>query len=458
MNWWLYPKQNEFKHDFPAMGVCIVYVLVVIVCIGIRAVTWPGNKHVDSSFLIDAVVIPVAAVTFLVQAFCMAYNANRHYIETRLLIAARQEYKVVSYARSNIILAGWSILTPPKATKELALNMLKLEGEFPLAAKMPLKIELDKSFDFTRAGQAIIHVLEPMVEKLSRYRQIEALVWVRGGDESCSDELRRVLERSGISTKKITFLPECPDYTLVTEWIKQTNGYVVERLLICVDLHTEEGECKWMENATALLLTNYYVKTEGEKPVYLYQPMTAVTDVERAVPVYLRAEAVSKPKQIWYTGLSRTEKYPLLEVLDEKKVVPDRLELEMSLGEHSAGYPWLALALASDAVSYAQGDQFVAASEQKKFSITAVSSRLTHQPDYPAEKMYTPPWSSAGLSGMMLFFAVILTMCSFSVNEGKDISGWFLVILFVICTGLFTAAGVFITWLQGDKAYQHMGM
>lgn len=74
-----------------------------------------------------------------------------------------------------------------------------------------------------------------------------------------------------------------------------------------------------MENATALLLTNYYVKTEGEKPVYLYQPMTGVIDVEGAIPVYLRAEAVSKPKQLWYTGLSRTEKYPLLEVLDEKK-------------------------------------------------------------------------------------------------------------------------------------------
>ncbi len=59
---------------------------------------------------------------------------------------------------------------------------------------------------------------------------------------------------------------------------------------------------------------------------------------------------------------------------------------------------------------------------------------------------------------MMLFFAVILTMFGFSVNEGEDISGGFLVILFVIFTGLFTAAGVFITWLQGDKAYQHMGM
>jgi hypothetical protein len=40
--------------------------------------------------------------------------------------------------------------------------MLKLEGEFPLAAKMPLKIELEESFDFTRAGQAVARVLEPM--------------------------------------------------------------------------------------------------------------------------------------------------------------------------------------------------------------------------------------------------------------------------------------------------------
>jgi hypothetical protein len=45
--------------------------------------------------------------------------------------------------------------------------MLKLEGEFPLAAKMPLKIELEESFDFTRAGQAVARVLEPMAETFS---------------------------------------------------------------------------------------------------------------------------------------------------------------------------------------------------------------------------------------------------------------------------------------------------
>lgn len=455
MNWWLYSKQDEFEEDFPRLGVFIFYAIVVVVCIGIRAVTWPGNKHVDLDFLIQSVLIPVVAVTFLVQVLSVGYHGFRHYTETRLLIAARQEYKVISYARDNIILAGWSVLTPPKATKELALNMLKLEGEFPQATKMPLKLELEESFDFTRAGQAFNSVLAPLVDKISQYQQLEAVVWVRGGDESCSDELRRVFERLAITAEKITFLPECPDYTQITEWIDRACHNVVHRLLIIADLHPEEGESKWMENTTALLLTNDCVKTGGEKPVYLYQPMTGVTDVENKVPVYLRTETVSKPRRLWYTGLSRTEKYPLLEVLDDKKPVPDRLELEVSLGESSAGYPWLMLALASDAVTYAQGDQLVAASTQNTFSMTALSSRLTRQPDYPKEKRYTTPWEPAGVAGLMLIFAILLVFCSFG-DGGKAISGWFIIILIVICMGLFMAIGAFFTWFYGDKARKHM--
>lgn len=230
-----------------------------------------------------------------------------------------------------------------------------------------------------------------------------------------------------------------------------------ERLLICVDLHSDEEESKQMENVTALLFTNYYVKTEGEKRVYLYQPMTGVTDVETTVPVYLRAEAVSKPKQLWYTGLSRTEKYPLLEVLDEKKAVPDRLDLEMSLGEHSAGYVWLMLALASDAVVYAQGDQLVAASEQNRFSMTALSSRLTRQPDYPQQKRYTTPWEVCGIAGLMFFFGIMITIGTFG-EGGKSISGWFLIIMAVLCIVIFCGMGVFFTWFYGDKAREHMGM
>ncbi|KAI3489149.1 hypothetical protein L1887_46192 [Cichorium endivia] len=457
MNWWLYPKQDEFKEDYPYLAVFILYVIVVIICIAVRTVTWPGNKHVDLDFLAQSAVIPVVFLTGFVQMWSVVYHGMRHYMETRLLIAARQEYKVVSFARGNITLAGWSVLTPPKATKELALRMLKLEGEFPLAAKMPLKTELEESFDFTRAGQAVSRVLEPMAGKLSRYQQIEALVWVRGGDESCSDELRRVLERSAIATKKITLLSECPDYTQVTEWINLSKSYVVQRLLICVDLHSDEEASKQMENVTALFFTNDYVKTAGEKPVYFYQPMTGVTDVESKVPVYLRTETVSKPKQLWYTGLSRTEKYPLLEVLDENNLVPDRLELEASLGERSAGYQWLMLALAADAVMYGQGDQLVAASAQNHFAMAALSSRLTCQPDYPEEKRYTLPWQAGGIGGLMLFFGLMLSIAS--VDEaGKTLSGWFITIMAVLLIGLFLGMGALFTWYYGDKAYEHMGM
>ncbi len=157
------------------------------------------------------------------------------------------------------------------------------------------------------------------------------------------------------------------------------------------------------------------------------------------------------------TGLSRTEKYPLLEVLDEKKAVPDRLDLEMSLGEHSAGYVWLMLALASDAVVYAQGDQLVAASEQNRFSMTALSSRLTRQPDYPQQKRYTTPWEVCGIAGLMFFFGIMITIGTFG-EGGKSISGWFLIIVAVLCIVIFCGMGAFFTWFYGDKAREHMGM
>ncbi|MBR7559469.1 hypothetical protein KC218_23255, partial [Mycobacterium tuberculosis] len=85
------------------------------------------------------------------------------------------------------------------------------------------------------------------------------------------------------------------------------------RLLICVDLHGEGDDSKSMENASALLLSNRYASMEGEKPVYLYQPMTGMNDVETAMPIYLQMEPVSKPKILWYTGLSRVQKYPLMQ-------------------------------------------------------------------------------------------------------------------------------------------------
>jgi hypothetical protein len=107
MNWWLYPEQDEFKEDYPYLAVFILYVIVVIICIAVRAVTWPGNKHVDLDFLAQSVVIPVVFLTGFVQMWSVVYHGMRHYMETRLLIAARQEYKVVSFARGTLpLLAG----------------------------------------------------------------------------------------------------------------------------------------------------------------------------------------------------------------------------------------------------------------------------------------------------------------------------------------------------------------
>lgn len=71
--------------------------------------------------------------------------------------------------------------------------------------------------------------------------------------------------------------------------------------------------------------------------------------------IYLMAGSVLTPKNLWYTGLSRIEKYPLIQALDEKALSVERLDIDASLGAKSAGYRWLALAFAADAVKYAQG-------------------------------------------------------------------------------------------------------
>jgi hypothetical protein len=168
-----------------------------------------------------------------------------------------------------------------------------------------------------------------------------------------------------------------------------------------------------MESACALLLTNRYVKIESEKPVYLYQPMAGVNDVEAKVPVYLQTEPVASPKTLWYTGLSRAEKYPLLKALDEQKEAPERLDIEASLGERSAGYRWLALALAADAVKYAQGGQLVAVSENNQFSIAALSSRQPPELDDFKGFEHTQPWLFGGMSGILLMLSFWVYQFSF---------------------------------------------
>ncbi|MDY0846146.1 hypothetical protein SM905_15030 [Klebsiella aerogenes] len=99
---------------------------------------------------------------------------------------------------------------------------------------------------------------------------------------------------------------------MVDKWIAAPDDNVINRIVITVDMHEEDSDSKSMESACAFSFTNHYVRAVGEKPVYLYQPMSVIADVEEKIPVYLEVKSVTAPKTLWYTGLPRADKYPLL--------------------------------------------------------------------------------------------------------------------------------------------------
>jgi len=458
MKWWLYNEQDEpNRSDLPALQVVIFTLIVVIICVVIRALTWPGDKHVDSTFFSQSIAVP-ATICLALGCFCMtAISSNRHYDECRLEIAKKRKNELKIYANHNVIIAGWAALTP---VDELALSMLKLEGEFPLAPKTPLKIPRQEDFEFTANEQLFYRLLTPLIEKLksSYYPSFEAALWVRGGDASCTEDLRRAFERLGLESDRIEYLLTCPGYSLLNDWIDKAQGYVLNRLLVIVDMHDEEGDPKAMENATALLLTSHYRKTEGEKPVYLYRPITSITDVEITLPVYLQVKPVSAPKTLWYTGLSKVEKYPLMQGFDEAKLVANRLELETSFGDKSAGYRWLALALAADAVKYAQGDQLIAASDSNRLDIIPLSSRLTDPFTESLFVDYAQPWHWSGLMGVFIAFALVFGPTAFTDAAAKsDESGGMALFFLITPIVVFLGLGIALTRYISKKASEHMG-
>lgn len=189
MRWWLYPEQKEpDRAGLPVVVIAITMLVIVIICTGIRAVTWPGDKHVDLSFFGQAVVFPVIVMFAVINFILIFDNANRHYDETRLFHQKNREYGLKQYAHMRLVIAGWSTVTP---LDEPALNMLKLEGDFPLAPKTPLKIPLDETFDVTHNEQIFNRLLPPLLSKLkTSYRDFSAAIWVRCGNENCANELR----------------------------------------------------------------------------------------------------------------------------------------------------------------------------------------------------------------------------------------------------------------------------
>jgi len=456
MKWWLFVKQEDpDKLEIPTLPVIILTVMIIAICLAIRAVTWPGNKHVDLSFFMPSVVFPLFVIVTVVRFACFITSGARHYEETRVAIEKEHEYNLKMYARDYLVIAGWNSLTP---LEEPALNMLKLEGEFPLAPKTPLTIPRSEAFEATQNELLFRRLLLPLRDKLkNHYRQFESVMWVRGGDESCRDELQRTFESLGITPGDITYLSNCPDYSQMNKWMDCGSWSSVNKLVIIIDMHDENADEKGMENACALLLTNHYVAAEGEKAVYLYRPITGITDVEKKIPIYLHVEPLESPKTLWYTGLSKVEKYPLMQMLDERKLAPNRLDMEKSLGAFMGGYRWLALALAADAIKYAQGDQFVAASEGNKLGMAALSSRWSGNAPLRSGVYYHPPFIEGAMFGIFLSFSIIVGMISFgSPDKLEKLSGWFYLYLMLFPAFLFLAVGVWATLYLGGKAQAHM--
>lgn len=459
MQWWLYEKQKDAQNSGISLWLLIfIYVIVIAFFLFIRIATWPNEKHIDALFFLPAVVLPFLIITALACLVNTFKSAQIHYAEMRKFIALSQEYHLKDYARQNIIIAGWSVITP---LEQPALNMLKLEGEFPLAPKTPLKITQHQEFECTRNEQVFFRLVEPLAAKLKShsYRGLKTMLWVREADKSCCDELRRILKQFDIQNGKdyqIEYLSECPDYSLINSWVEQSNACGITHLLLIVDIYGDDSASKSMDNACAFLLTDRFIQIESEKPIYLYHPMVGVSDIEAKVPVYLHTVPVTAPKTLWYTGLSRAEKYPLFKALDKKKLAPDRLDIEASLSARSAGYRWLALALAADAVKYAQGGQLVAVSENNQFSITALSSSLPPQQDDFIGFEHAQPWLFGGMSGFLLMLSFWIFQLSF-FDSKEPFSLWGFIACSVAPLIMGSIIGIFATWHSSKRARDDMG-
>ena len=165
MEWWLYSKQKDADVKMPTLAIVAVYIVAVVMGIILEIVNWPQNKHVTLFFFLPSVLLPLSLVTCLVFALKMIISTSVNYAETRKYIAKERAIRLKRFARQNLTIAAWSVLSP---VDQLALNMLKLEGEFPLAPKTPLKIEATEAFDQTPDEAVFSRLLAPMADKIGR--------------------------------------------------------------------------------------------------------------------------------------------------------------------------------------------------------------------------------------------------------------------------------------------------
>ncbi|MFS7198461.1 hypothetical protein AB6866_21470 [Rahnella inusitata] len=456
MVWKLYPPQKgagDFK--VPWLVLLIIYIVVIGISLLIRASTWPDKKHVDAVFIFDSVVFPILIVTSVISVLCMFVSAEYHLEESKKLIADWQKFSLKSYASQHLKIAAWSLVSP---VNDLALKMLKLEGEFPLAPKTPVKIATGiDEFEATRIQQILSQLLTPMAETLKKYPDFDITYWVRAGDESTEDDINSIIAKFDIKAsgnRKMIGLNECPNYSLINTMISDSNQtYRYRHMLIICDVNSDtESEC--METASAFYFCSDYTEQNNKHPVYLFQPMTDSSDINKSTSVYLEIEdsTDSIPKTLWHTGLSRLEKYPLLKALDDGRAAQNRLELELSLGKRSEGYAWLAIAAASDAVMYAQGAQLLAASDRNQAGLIKISPELPNEPSEPVMKDHFIPMFSG-------IYATFFTLSTLFVGLGLfgEFPSLLLSILIAVAVLVIIMGGGYIlTVLTNDRAWDEM--
>lgn len=451
MEWKLYPPQKDPQGIKPHWGLILfLYTIACSIALAIRTFSWPEGKHVDSTFLYYGIIIPIVIISIILSFIAMFASANSFYLDVRKNIADRKLYHIKKYAREYLTIAAWSTVAP---VDDIALKMLKLEGEFPLGQKIPRKLELDDEFLMSRTQQLLEKLLKPISVKLRQHPDLNITCWMRGENESAKSDLIDVLARMNISCREenITPLDECPAYNLLADIIYQSGIiYHPLHLIIIADLHGDDS--RYMENASAFFICENYIAQEKPEPVYLFQPLICEMELTKSVPVFLAAEQAKPAKTLWHTGLSKSEKYPLLNALSESKTGQDRLSLETSLGEYSASYQWLALAFASDAVMYGQGSQLVATSEKNRPALAILSSEIPKLPAEPEHSEVLTPihyaFPAMVFSLMMLTFLVIASAEDLAIY--LMIAGAVLVIL--VTFGL----GFVLSKASADQAWSDM--
>lgn len=143
-----------------------------------------------------------------------------------------------------------------------------------------------------------------------------------------------------------------------------------------------------------------------------------------------------------------------MKVLDEHQLAATRLGAEDSFGEKSAGYQWLLVALAADAISYAQGDQLVAAPEKNRMNIISLSSRLSPDPESDWWVDYLSPWQYGMLLG--LFFGFSLLLAVGYLNKPDPLSGFCSLAVVLGPLFIITGLGILLTISFSNKAYDDM--